>query len=86
MKKAAETTLASGYQLFRLSYTEMGSKDSLVPVSSCSWGQYRSGCCSGAMPHQSERVSTLVTMFRPGDPGSQGAFDAAQVLAQQGGS
>jgi hypothetical protein len=38
------------------------------------------------MPRQSERVSTIVTMFHPGDPGSQGAFDAAQVLAQQGGS
>jgi len=86
VKKAAETTLASGYQLFKLSNTEMGSKDTLVPVSNCSWGQYGGGCSSGAMPHQSERVSTVVTMFHPGDPGSQGAFDAAQVLGQQGGS
>jgi hypothetical protein len=29
---------------------------------------------------------SVVTMFHPGDPGSQGAFDAAQVLAQQSGS
>jgi hypothetical protein len=86
MKKAAESTLAAGYDLFRLSGTQMGSNETLVPTESCSWGQYGGGCNGGAIPRQTERVQTLVTMFRRGESGSEGAFDARQVLAQYGGT
>jgi hypothetical protein len=86
MKKAAEATIAAGYDLFKLSGTQMGSNETLVPTESCSWGQYGGGCSAGAIPHQSERVQTLVTMFRRGEPASQDAFDARQVFAQYGGT
>ncbi|MCM0752002.1 hypothetical protein DEA98_14115 [Brucella pseudogrignonensis] len=97
MKKAAEATLKRGYTHFRLEQATTSQGSQLVSVNSSSSGTFSAnqygrstyGGYSGfgsATPvyAPTANVGVTVIMFRNGEAGARGAFDAADVLKKQG--
>jgi hypothetical protein len=81
MKAAATATLQAGFTHFRLSNVSSGQGSVSNPV--CTWDRNGGGCTDIGSPVAA--VGAIVTMFRAGDQGAAGAFDARQVLTRYGG-
>lgn len=97
MKKAAETTLRRGYTHFRLEQAATSSGRRVAGVignssgtmQATAYGNMASGTYTGtsyATPvyAPTANIGVTVVMFRAGEPGARGAWDAADVLKKQG--
>jgi hypothetical protein len=97
MRDAAKTTLQAGYTHFRISDASgVGGEPANTACSgTSSWngswngsdGNAAGSGGGGCAPvfRLTSKASVTVTMFRSGDTGAAGAFDAQQVLRQYGG-
>jgi hypothetical protein len=97
MRDAAKATLQAGYTHFRISDASgVGGEPANTACSGgSSWnagwngsdGNAASSGGGGCAPafRPTSKASVTVTMFRSGEPGAAGAFDAQQVLRQYGG-
>ncbi|WP_424362954.1 hypothetical protein [Methylocystis parvus] len=97
MKRAAEATLQRGYTHFRLDQVGMAQGSEVSGVYSTVNGSasgytmgntaYASGSASGfstPIRRPTADVGVTVIMFHADEPGAKSAFDAGQVLRQQG--
>lgn len=93
LKRAAEATIARGYTHFRLADAQMGQDVKYLGQSSYGSGTATwtpaGGVATGygySVPVYAPTASVGVTvvMFRAGEAGAQGAFDAAQIVKQFG--
>ncbi|MBO0754332.1 MAG: hypothetical protein J2P54_00600 [Bradyrhizobiaceae bacterium] len=97
MRDAATATLQAGYTHFRISDASGagGERANTACSEGSSWNAGGNGSDSnaagsgegGCVPvfRLTSKAGVTVTMFRSGDPGAAGAFDAQQVLRQYGG-
>lgn len=97
MLRAAEATLKRGYTHFRLQDASTAQGSRLVGVSGQSsgsgsastFGNRTSGTFTGTsyqtpLYAPTANVGVTVVMFRAGEPGSEGAWEAADVVARKG--
>ncbi|WP_353644244.1 hypothetical protein [Mesorhizobium sp. WSM2239] len=97
MKRAAETTLARGYTHFRLEQASMAQGRRLAGMqthgsgfgTANTFGGTTTGTFSGSsfstpVYAPTASVGVTVVMFRAGEAGAKGAWDAADVLKKQG--
>jgi len=93
MRDAAKATLQAGYTHFRIS--DASGAGGEPANTACSGGSSWNGSDGNAAGsgggecapvfRLTSKASVTVTMFRSGDPGAAGAFEAQQVLRQYGG-
>lgn len=81
MRRAAQATLARGYTHFRLDGVSMQQGQQFGGVIVQSHGNFAT---AQSINRPTANAAATVIMYRAGDPGAAGAFDAAQVLRQYG--
>ncbi|MCH4539945.1 MULTISPECIES: hypothetical protein [Brucella/Ochrobactrum group] len=97
MKRAAQATLNRGYTHFRLEQASTSQGRQLVGVNSwnngtfsantygsSTYGSYNSSGSAMPVYAPTANVGVTVIMFRKGDAGARGAWDAAEVLKKEG--
>lgn len=89
LKKAAEATIRRGYTHFRIEQADTSQGSRITGFQSRTSGSLSGGYYSGStiytpMATPTASVGITVVMFRAGEPGAGGAFDAAEVLKKQG--
>ncbi|MCV9910173.1 hypothetical protein OIV19_21495 [Brucella sp. HL-2] len=97
MKKAAQSTLSRGYTHFRLEQASTSQGRQLVSVNSWDngtvsarrygnsvYGNYSGFGSATPVYAPTANVGVTVIMFRKGDAGARGAFNAAEVLKKEG--
>lgn len=97
MKKAAEATLKRGYTHFRLEQAQTSHGSRLAGISThnsgaanatmygnTAYGSYSGSGFATPVYAPTASVGVTVVMFKPGEAGAQGAFDAAEVVKKHG--
>jgi hypothetical protein len=97
MKKAAEATLRRGYTHFRLEQASTSQGAQLVGVSGQStgygqvsvygntaYGTYNGNSMATPIYAPTASIGVTVIMFRAGEAGASGAFDAGEVSRKNG--
>ena len=97
MKRAAEITLAKGFTHFRLGEAQMGQGRELAGVTMntygtgtytpgafgrTGYGSYSGFSTATPVMAPTSHVGVTVFMLHAGEPGAEGAFDAAAVLKE----